>query len=267
MINSKRKILAELSLEKEGDWDAMYEIIRTKSKDIDVQSINNVDEKLSTPYLTIVDDEYPLSFKKGMIKPPIVLYYKGNIGLLNNKTLRRLSVVGSRKCTKYGCEAVRKVISGLSKDYIVISGLAYGIDAIAHRTAIDNGLKTIAVLGSGIDYIYPKENAQLYHDIIKSGGLIISEYPNNTKPKKPNFIERNRIVASLGNFLLVGEAYEHSGTSTTVMHALNYGNNVGCIPYPSLWNSSCNKYIKEGAYLIETADDIETIMNDEGVSY
>lgn len=266
MSKSNKSILAYLSYLKDGDWDEIFKVIKNKES-INVEEIDDKLSLLTTKYVTLVDEDYPLSFKRKLNKPPFVLFYKGDLSLIYNRNKKRLSVVGSRKATPYGCDAIRKIISELPKDYVIISGLATGIDAVAHKAALDNGLKTIAVLGSGIDYIYPQCNKELYKRIIDNGGLILSEYPNATIPKKDNFVFRNRIVAGLGNFLLVGEAYERSGTSTTINYAMECGNNVGCIPYPITYKSMCNKYIKEGAYLIECGQDVEEIMNDEGSSY
>lgn len=266
MGRTNKDILAYLSYIKEGEREEIFKVIKNKER-LNFDDMEETLAKISTNYVSLVDEIYPISFKRKLNKPPFILYYKGDLSLIYNRNKKRLSVVGSRNATKYGCEAVRKIISELPKDYVIISGLATGIDAAAHKAALDNGLKTIAVLGSGIDYIYPSRNKDLYDEIIKNGGLIVSEYPNSTVPKRDNFVFRNRIVAGLGNFLLVGEAYERSGTSTTINYAMECGNNVGCIPYPITFNSMCNKYIKEGAYLIESASDVEEIMLDEGVSY
>ena len=266
MGQTNKDILAYLSFIKNGEWDEIFKVIKNKES-INTGEIEDTINRITTDFITLVDDNYPISFKRKLNKPPFVLFYKGDLSLIYNRNKKRLSVVGSRNATNYGCDAIRKIISELPKDYIIISGLATGIDAAAHQAALDNGLKTIAILGSGIDYIYPSKNKELYNNIIKNGGLIISEYPNSTIPKRDNFVFRNRIVAGLGNFLLVGEAYERSGTSTTINYAIECGNNVGCIPYPITYGSMCNKYIKEGAYLIENAHDIEEIMLDEGVSY
>lgn len=245
----------------------MYTILSNLKKFLIMKEAEAVNEKLSTDYVTLLDNNYPNCFKTKLGEPPFVLYYKGDISLLNNKDFRKLSIVGSRRCSKYGVESVKQIISSLPKDYIIISGLAKGIDSIAHKTALECGLKTIAVLGSGIDYIYPEENLTLYNDIILNRGLILSEYPNHVSPKKDNFIFRNRLVASLGEFLLIGEAYSHSGTQTTITYALQCGNSVGCIPYPINTDSLCNTFIKEGAYLIDSSKEIVNIMNNEGNSY
>ncbi len=252
---SSHQILTYLTYLYKGDWQATLESIKNK---IDLEESQVLEElkNVSTESLGILDDGYPEYWKCTLSQPPFNVFYKGDISLLANENYRRVSVVGSRKCTNYGVNAVTKIISGLPKNTIIVSGLASGIDAAAHRAALQYGLKTIAVLGSGIDYVYPKENLELYDEILEKGGLIISEYPNDTEPQKTNFVFRNRLVASIGEFLLVGESYERSGTSTTISYALQIGNNVGCIPYEVGKGSSCNTYIKEGAILVDSSDDV-----------
>lgn len=255
---TSHQILAYFALVHKGDWQSTFESVKNKVE-VEEPKVLELLNSLSTETLSILDEGYPEYWKFSLSQPPFAIFYKGDISLLNNENYRRVSVVGSRKCTNYGVNSVTRIISGLPKNTIIVSGLASGIDAAAHRAALNYGLKTIAILGSGIDYIYPKENEDLYNDILENGGLILSEYPNDTEPQKTNFIFRNRLVASIGEFLLVGESYERSGTSTTISYALQIGNNVGCIPYEVGKGSSCNTYIKEGAILVDSPDDI--IMN------
>lgn len=260
------ELIAHVSYIHDGDWDDIYDFIKNK-KTVDKDEVSEISNKLNSEFVTLIEDKYPLNFKKKLSKPPFCIFYKGDFSLLKDNNYKRLSIVGSRKATKYGIEAVKKIIQELPSDYIIVSGLASGIDSIAHKTALECGLKTIAILGSGINNVYPTTNLSLYNDIISNGGLIISEYPNVSKPRKENFIFRNRLIACIGDFLLVGEAYERSGTSATISYALQCGNNVGCIPYPIDTNSMCNTYIKEGAYLIDSGKEIVNIMNNESKSY
>lgn len=266
-MSNANNILAYVALKYDGDWHKMYDHIKNKVP-LEEENVDEyVTEHVSTKFMTIVDENYPASLKRKVYKPPFVLFYKGDISLLNDKSYKKLSVVGSRKASRYGVSAVEKIISELSSDFIVISGLATGIDAAAHKAALKNGLKTIAVLGSGIDNVYPESNLSLYNDILANGGLIVSEYPNKVSPKKENFVFRNRIVAAFGQFLLIGEAYERSGTQTTLNYALQCGNSVGCVPYSIFANSVCNNYIKDGAYLIDGGKEIIEIMKGENSSY
>ena len=195
-------------------------------------------------YFTILDKEYPLSLKR-LKQPPYILYYLGDISLLKNSLI---SIVGSRNATNYGKKMTSLIVEDLNKDYTIVSGMALGIDKIAHQSA----LNTIAVLGSGINYVYPYSNLDLYNDLIKNH-LVISEYPNFTKPKPYYFIARNRIVAALGEALIVTQATRISGTFSTVDYALDLGKNIYTIPYQmdDLSGSGCNYLLQEGASFFE----------------
>ena len=174
-----------------------------------------------------------------------------------NKT--SIAVVGSRRCTTYGkkwCEEFVKEL--LEYDLVITSGLAYGIDTIAHKTALKYGGQTIAVLPSGLDNVYPKENINLYRSILKNGGAVISEYPPNESQNRDRFLDRNRIVSGLAIGTLVIEAAYHSGTSVTARFTKESGKEVFCIP-GNLDNSKSqgtNNLIKKGAKLVTSAQDI-----------
>ncbi|MGP1414227.1 MAG: DNA-processing protein DprA [Bacillales bacterium] len=254
------EIVLYFSLKYQGDWEKIFTAIKNKEA-IDDDSFNKLVSSNKDNYITIIDDNYPNCFKN-INKPPFVLYYKGDINLLN-KEAKYLGIVGSRKNTNYGRDAVFKIIDGLNDDYVIISGLARGIDYYAHSGALHNKIKTIAVLGSGINNLYPNINKPISEKIINEGGLIISEYPYNTEIKPENFGIRNRIIAALSDFLLVAEAYHRSGTSITVNFALSSGKDVGCIPYEINKNSMCNKLIKDGAFLIENSEDIIEYFNNK----
>jgi DNA processing protein len=214
---------------------------------------------VKSDFVTLVDEAYPEQLKK-ITQPPFVLYYKGDVKLFQWPNHHKVSVVGSRACSKYGTDSTRIIIKNLPEDFLIISGLAKGIDAISHESALEHKLKTIAVLGDGLFKFYPKENLELFNKIVADGGLVVTEYFDDVSPEPENFINRNRIIAGLCDFLLVTEAYEHSGTSITVNQALTYGRDVGCVPYEITKKSICNMLIKEGAYLIENADDIVKIV-------
>lgn len=254
-----KEILGYLSYIYEGNWDEIYAAIKRKQViDMNNHEVFNALERLN--YITITDANYPDCLKAGT-KPPFVLYYKGDISLLKNQNYEKcLSVVGSRNASNYGREIVTKIINELPKDFIIVSGLAKGIDSCAHEAAINSDKKTIAVLANGINDCYPSSNRNLYEKIIEKGGLILSEYPNNVEASKDNFLIRNRLIALFGKSLLVGEAHLRSGTSVTISHALSLGKDVGCIPYHANEKSACNLLIKDGAYLIENKEDIFTLM-------
>lgn len=177
--------------------------------------------------ITINDQEYPEKLKN-IDNPPICLYCIGNKKILNRKSI---SIVGSRECSDYG----KNMASGFAyllakKNVIVISGLAKGIDSAAHIGTMQANGKTIAVIGTGIDLVYPKENKDLMEEIIKNDGLIISEYPIGTKPNKENFPRRNRLISGLSDGVLVIEAREKSGALITVDYALEQGKNIYVVP-------------------------------------
>lgn len=248
-----KEILVYLSIIHNGNWNSIYKDI------LDKRSINKteLDEKLKNldvNYITLLDKDYPLSLKS-TFKPPFVLFYKGNIDLLKNEK-RKLAVIGSRENSEYGKNVTESICKDLVKEnFVIVSGLAKGIDSIAHHSCLTSNGNTIAVLGNGLNVFYPKENAKLYGEIEKSG-LLISEYPPNTAPEKSNFPSRNRIIAGLCEGIVIIEAKEKSGTMNTVYHALEDGKQIFCVPDRINENSGCNKLIKEGAKLVESAKDI-----------
>lgn len=185
-------------------------------------------EKYDIGIVTILDEDYPKNLKN-IYDAPIVLYYKGNKQLLNSNKI--IAIVGCRNCTKYGENASIKLAYDLSKEGIcIISGMAKGIDSAAHYGAFKEKGKTIAVLGTGLDRIYPSENIKLYNEILENGGLILTEYVIGTKVNKLNFPARNRIISGLSNGVIVVEAKEKSGTLITVDFALEQGKDVFAIP-------------------------------------
>ena len=199
--------------------------------------------------ISIEDQEYPQALKN-IYDPPISLYIRGNKTILNKLSI---SVIGCRECTQYGKNVAYELAYNIAKENInIVSGLARGIDATAHKSAIMAKGKTIAVLGNGLDTIYPSENISLANEILKSGGAIISEYPLGEKPQKQNFPERNRIVSGLSKGLIVVEAKEKSGTLITVDFALEQGRDVFVVPgnINSLNSIGTNDLIKQGAKLI-----------------
>lgn len=189
--------------------------------------------------------------------PPKELYCLGNLELLNYKT--NIAMIGSRNCSNYGERAAKDFAFNLAKeDICIVSGLARGIDSFSHIGALNAKGKTIAVLGSGLDNIYPKENIKLVDDIIKNNGLVISEYPLGTKPLKYHFPARNRIISGLSDSVLVVEARKNSGTNITVDFALEQGKDVFVIPgnIYSKTSDGTNYLITEGAIPVLSYKDI-----------
>lgn len=215
---------------------------------------------------TIYDIDYPISLLQ-YEDAPFGIFYKGNISTVNEK--KNISIVGSRKCSRYGIDVTNSMVEQLSPYEInIVSGMAKGIDSVAHRTAIKNNINTIAVLGSGIDVIYPKENYRLYHEILEKGGCIISEFPLGTPPLSRNFPMRNRIISGMCELLVVTEGGEKSGTLITVGAALEQGKNIIVVP-GSIFSSESkgtNKLIKDGAYVYTDIEDVLNLLNISRVS-
>lgn len=201
------------------------------------------------------DNIYPEKLKK-IKNMPQRLFAIGNYELLNENSI---AVIGSRNCTEYGRKATEKIVTKLAlMDICIVSGMAIGIDAVAHNSTLDVKGKTIAVLGSGFNYIYPKENIKLYNRIIEEGGLVITEYEPDIEPTSSNFPERNRIVSGLSLGVLVIEAAFRSGTSITANIAKKQGKKVMCIPSDinNKKGVGTNNLIKQGAILVKDEQDI-----------
>lgn len=247
-----REACLYLSLKYEGSWEKIYEAVRKKEPP-DLAYFEKAKESLHCSYVTIVDKEYPRALTR-VPKPPFVLYYYGDLSLSENEDAA-LAYIGSREASAYGMRMARKIVTELAEEGVtVVTGLARGIDAEAARSAFIKGGKTIAVLGSGIDLCYPSSSQDLYEQT-KHCGLLLSEYPGLTEPKREHFPMRNRIVAALAKGVIVGEANERSGTLITVSYALELGKEVGCVPFEAGKGSGCNQLIRDGAYLIESGKD------------
>lgn len=202
------------------------------------------------------DGAYPKKLENIYAKPQ-VLYVLGNEKLLNDKSI---AVIGCRDCTNYGLKNSYKFAYELArKGVCIISGLARGIDSYAHIGALKAEGKTVAVLGCGLDIVYPPENFELYKAIIKNNGAIITEYPLGTKPEKMNFPIRNRIISGMSDGVLVVEAKKRSGTMITVGYALEQGKDVYAIPgnISSSTSYGTNELIKEGAIPVTKIEDFE----------
>lgn len=229
-------------------------IIESKNETYLIKTIIEM-EKQNIGIITIQDKEYP-KLLKNIYDPPIVLYYKGNKEILNNFGI---AMIGCRDCSKYGQDVAKNFSYNLSnKNINIISGLAKGIDTYSHVGAILAKGKTIAVVGNGLDTIYPKENEKVIDKIIELGGCIISEYPLGTKPEKINFPARNRIISGMSNAVIVVEAKKKSGTLITVDFALEQGKDVFVVPgnINSINSVGTNDLIKQGARVATCYQDI-----------
>ncbi len=201
------------------------------------------------------DLEFPDKLLK--IKPLVEkIYIEGDSSILNEFGI---AIIGSRNSSKEGEKIANDFAYGLSKIGInIISGLAIGIDSIAHRGCISSGEKTIAVIGSGFNHIYPKENKKLYEKILETGGAVVSEYPPETKVKSEYFPKRNRIISGLSSGILVIEGKTRSGTTITAKYGLNQKKPVFCIPH-SIYNpygTGPNRIIQKGGILVTSVNDI-----------
>jgi DNA processing protein len=218
-------------------------------------------KKLGARLVTIHDSSYPMDLRQ-IHDPPPLLYVKGN-DLPVTKTM--IAVVGSRNPSHYGLKVTGEICQGLAmRNIAVVSGMATGIDAAAHWGSLRAQGSTIAVLGSGIDVIYPSSNAKLYHRIVE-GGTVITEFSLGTPPEGRNFPIRNRIISGLSKGVVVVEASRRSGSLITASLALEQGREVFAVPgsIESFKSTGTHFLIKQGAKLVENADDI---LQELGVS-
>jgi len=204
------------------------------------------------------DENYPPQLKN-ISDAPICLFIKGDLKNLdfNNKYL--IGVVGTRKPSAYGQQIAKKFSGGLAAaGFIIVSGMAIGIDTIAHQTALDYKAKTIAILGCGVDIVYPSSNFRLYHKIIENDGLVISEFPPGHTVMKGLFVARNRIISGLSKGIVVVEGAKDSGALITARYAAEQGREVFAPPSPitSYLSEAPNLLLKQGAKLITKVDDI-----------
>lgn len=203
------------------------------------------------------DQHYPESLKS-IPNPPAQLYLRGDASLLQWEP--KVAVIGTRTPSDYGQDLALCVSRDLAAaGCCVVSGLARGIDGLAHQAALEAGGKTIAVLGTGIDHLYPHENKKLAHAIIQRG-LIISEYPEGSPVRNYQWADRNRIISGLVRGVIIIEAAEKSGTLITANAALDQGREVFAFPGPvdALLSEGTNALIRDGARLVRSADDVLT---------
>lgn len=248
--------ITKQKLEKITNSNELIELLLSLNTKEEAKRILKESEKENIKVITIEEKEYPQRLKK-IEDCPFVIYAKGEYKLLNEEKI--ISIVGSRESSEYGRKTTLKFSYLLArKNYIIVSGMAKGIDSYAHKGALAAKGKTIAVLGSGIDYIYPKENEKLYNEILEKQGLIISEYPLNTTPIPKYFPYRNRIISGLSDKVLITEAQKRSGSIITANLALEQGKDVYAVPgnITSYKSEGTNTLIKEGAFLVTSLEDI-----------
>ena len=219
-------------------------------------------ESCGARIVTFNDPEYPASLKE-IHDPPVIIYMKG-AEIPRNKSF--IAVVGSRNATHYGLKAAEEFGQGIARRGLgVVSGMALGIDAASHWGCIEGKGFTVAVLGTGIDIVYPGKNKKLFEKIMESG-TVVTEFPVGTSPSPQNFPKRNRIISGLSRGVLVVEATRNSGSLITASIALDQGRDVFAVPgsIESFKSRGCHFLIKHGAMLVENADDI---MEGLGMNY
>lgn len=234
----ERDVLVALAYYYKGDQRKIYEAIKASEN-------ASLDKPVNA--ITILDDDYPKSLMD-LVMPPLVLFYRGDRSLLKGE---KVAVIGARDACSYAKKATNDLIRRLDRDVIIVSGLAKGIDALAHKAAIASGHKTIAVLGSGIDRCYPNCNKELY-DLMSKDHLILSEYPDLVPPLAHHFPTRNRIIAALAKQVYVMQAKLKSGTFITVDAALDLCRDIFALPYNVYDEAGAgnNRLIEEGAKMI-----------------
>ncbi|HFU6953284.1 TPA: DNA-processing protein DprA [Streptococcus agalactiae] len=220
-------------------------------KQLDLKKLRQEFKKF--PVLSILDSNYPLELKE-IYNPPVLLFYQGNIELLSKP---KLAVVGARQASQIGCQSVKKIIKETNNQFVIVSGLARGIDTAAHVSALKNGGSSIAVIGSGLDVYYPTENKKL-QEYMSYNHLVLSEYFTGEQPLKFHFPERNRIITGLCQGIVVAEAKMRSGSLITCERALEEGREVFAIPGNIIDGKSdgCHHLIQEGAKCIISGKDI-----------
>lgn len=257
---NKRVRLICCSILASGDYRLTQELYRQK----DIPGIEKAYEQflaMKCSFITRFDDDYPVLFLD-LAEPPLVLYYYGNKALLSAPL--RLGVVGTREPSPIGLKACFSVLrEGIielvekGESIVIVSGMARGIDIAASRIAFDLHQSVISYLGSGIDYIYPGDSADVYQLCKEGRGLVLSEYPARTRPQGSNFPYRNRLIAATSHGILVPEAKNRSGTSSTISWSLELGKSVAAVPTEfSSENNLTNTLIRDGAEMIITYEDL-----------
>lgn len=270
------KDLVDQTTDPEQLWDATYDELRkqfglsekfarTLINRRDKTKINNFVAMCAQKDIHLIDlfhENYPSRLKE-IYDAPVLLYAKGDLKLLelinNEKKERCIGVVGTRKPTPYGAKMTKTIVRNLAESgLVIVSGLAAGVDTIAHETALGSGGATIAVLGCGCDVVYPKKNRALYDAMVSSGGLILSEYKPGTSPLRHHFPMRNRIISGLTSAVAVMEASVKSGSLITAQSAVDQGRTVLALPgnVTNPMSRGTIKLIQQGAMPIATHSDV-----------
>lgn len=264
-------------VEQRKDLPKMFPGIPAKLKE-DLNNIEamrgRVEEELEYDFehgvkvLCLNDDDYPYRLKEAP-DAPLMLFYKGTANLNSRHVI---NIVGTRHCTRYGEDLIRRFVAGLHAlcpDTIIVSGLAYGVDVHAHREALANGMDTVAVLAHGLDTLYPSSHRDTANEMVRHGGLM-TEYMTHTKPDKLNFVRRNRITAGICDATILVESAKKGGGLITTRIAREYNRDVFAFPgaVGAPYSEGCNNLIRDNeAGLITSAEDFVKAMGweDEAV--
>lgn len=241
-------------LEVEGIGPRLTGLIRHRDPKQADEVLRNCD-RFQIRFVLPIQPEFP-ALLRTIPDPPNILFYRGQ---LSPRDQLSIAIIGTRHATQYGKDQATRISYGLAQaGFTLVSGLARGIDAIAHETALRNKARTIAVLANGLDSIYPPENQELAQNIVKEGGLLLSEQPPCMPPKRGMFPQRNRLISGLSLGVLVIEAARRSGTLITARHAAEQGRDVFALPGPvqSRVSQGCHQLIRDGAILTQCAEDI-----------
>ena len=232
-----REAILYYSIQYKGEWSKIAKAIQSKE----------VFQVISYPYsyITIVDENYPACFKK-LRYPPWILFYEGNLQLLNEKCI---GIVGARYCSSQAIVNTRNLVNEIKTSFCIVSGLAKGVDGMAHVCALDH--QTIGIIGCGINRIYPKENKYIFERMRKEQ-LILSEYPMDVPPLPQHFPWRNRLIAACIDALVVIEAKKKSGTMLTVNECIELSKPIYCLPtaFENRDFMGCNYLISCGANIL-----------------
>ena len=262
--NELRVVRYMLSFERCPSKDELFLLLKlgqTQKKDLwnalqSKQLSQKIQQNLKVShFLTILDKRYPSQLQE-IYSPPVVFFYKGDIEKLDSKKL--LGVVGARQCSSYALQALTQLLPNvIQQKLILVSGLAKGVDGLSHQLALKHHGKTIAVIGNGLDISYPSCNRALQTQIAHAG-LLLSEYPLESRPLKYHFPLRNRIIAGLCQTVLVVEARHHSGSLITANLALQENRNVLALPgrINDIYSTGCNELIAAGAKPVLNSNDI-----------
>ena len=250
-----RDILIAMSVMQKGDWDGIYRMLKDKVRLTD-EEVQKAFTSVDSGCVTLIDDDYPEAFKE-VFKPPLTIFYKGDINLLSSKKI--VSCAGARAATEYTAKKVSSLVGealDVDSDMVLCSGMALGVDSIALREAIMRNRKIIAVAGCGIDRCYPETSRDIYDYCVSGKGLIISEYPLDVPPSRESFPFRNRLIAGLGKSLLAAQVGKRSGTSTTIRCALDYGKTILVLPQRLEEGEVTAELLRDGATPVLSGEDI-----------